>query len=219
MNYIDFEYKFDWTENTKWQLPADEVLFQSQFKSVNQSISKSIQYVKNKNICIQAGACIGLWPIKYSTEFSKVVTFEPLDITYQCALENIKRCFRTNIEIYNMPLGLGKEKVIPHYPKPETLARSYGAHRVIEDPNGVQVVTIDDLNLAVDHIQLDVEGYEHAILKGAEQTIKQYKPIITLEQRALHHAHKIYAAHMYLQGLGYIVIDKFNDDIIMKHAG
>ena len=36
-------------------------------------------------------------------------------------------------------------------------------------------------NISVDFIKIDTEGWEYNILKGGENTIKQYKPIIQLE--------------------------------------
>jgi FkbM family methyltransferase len=46
----------------------------------------------------------------------------------------------------------------------------------------VNLITIDLLNLdKLDFIKLDVEGYEIKIIEGAINTIRKYKPIITLE--------------------------------------
>ena len=46
----------------------------------------------------------------------------------------------------------------------------------------VNLTTIDNLEVEkLDFIKLDVEGYESLVINGALNTIKKYKPIITLE--------------------------------------
>ena len=46
----------------------------------------------------------------------------------------------------------------------------------------VELITIDSLNLdKLDFIKIDVEGYEPLVIEGGINTIKKYKPIITLE--------------------------------------
>jgi len=44
-----------------------------------------------------------------------------------------------------------------------------------------QVRKLDDLNLDPFFIKIDVQGYEFSALKGGEQTLKQYKPILLIE--------------------------------------
>ena len=51
----------------------------------------------------------------------------------------------------------------------------------------VKLITIDSLQLnKLDFIKLDVEGYETFAISGGFETIKKYKPIITLESWANH---------------------------------
>ncbi len=47
---------------------------------------------------------------------------------------------------------------------------------------GIKCITIDSLELdRLDFIKIDCEGFEHKILKGAEKTIKKFKPVMVIE--------------------------------------
>jgi len=224
IDYMDFEYGFTWTSNTKWMMPSDEKLFQNQFAIVDEFIDTTLAYIpkNNREVCIQAGACIGLWPIKYSNFFEKVITFEPLLETYNCAVENIKRCNVNNIDIFNRALG-PNTKVKMKYSKEKNLSRSYGAYHVVEATDGMETMPIDDIPLngkRVSHIQLDVEGYELKALKSAQNVIKTFRPVIVIEQRSLSHLHtlgvKINSAKEWLENeQGYIVKERIGNDFIM----
>jgi len=50
----------------------------------------------------------------------------------------------------------------------------------------VQVSPLDAFNLYnVGFIKLDVEGYEYFALKGAEKTIKKWRPVVLIEENGL----------------------------------
>ena len=224
MKYQDFPYSFSWTENDQWMMPADEVLFQNQFKDVDATIEKTMSHISkdNRQVCIQAGACIGLWPIRYAQEFETVITFEPLPETYECLMENIRRCEITNIEAHNMAIGGKNVTVEMKYSKPSTLAQSYGAYHVIETPTGKPTMSIDDIPLngkRVDHIQLDVEGYEVKCLQSARNVIEEFKPVIVIEQRMLQQMNtfkiRVDAAQNWLTQRGYVLAEKIGNDLIM----
>jgi FkbM family methyltransferase len=45
----------------------------------------------------------------------------------------------------------------------------------------VETRTIDSLGLAPSLIKIDVEGFEHLVLEGARETVKQHSPVIMFE--------------------------------------
>ena len=49
----------------------------------------------------------------------------------------------------------------------------------------IQMYRLDDLEskIKIDYIKIDCEGYEHTILLGAENTIKEHKPVMVVEQK------------------------------------
>ena len=51
------------------------------------------------------------------------------------------------------------------------------------DSDGVEVrcVTVDSLGLKPDFIKIDVEGYEHKVIRGAAETLKSASPIVMFE--------------------------------------
>lgn len=224
MKYQNFLYKFSWTKNERWMLPEDEVLFQNQFGIVDNIVERTLSFIPedNKEVCIQAGACIGLWPIRYAQEFNTVITFEPLPETYECLIENVRRCGITNIETYNMALGPKDTKVEMKYSKPSNLSQSYGAYHVVETSDGNPTMRLDDIPLngkRVGHIQLDVEGYEVKCLQSGENVIEEFRPVVVIEQRPLKQMQEFNVnvddAKKWLEQRGYHVAEKMGNDLIM----
>lgn len=111
--------------------------------------------------------------------------FEPYPRTYEKLKTNISLNKDAAVKAYN--LGIGEEKgtlyMMQHSPS------NSGGFRMTEDKqNSVKVaVTTFDAFVseqripAVDFIKIDVEGFEVQVLKGALQTIRQFKPVIVFE--------------------------------------
>lgn len=222
--YQEFEFEFNWTDNTRWMIPEDEVLYQNQFPTADHSIEWALAAIPsdNRQVCIQAGGHCGLWPIRYAQDFEQVFTFEPLIDTYTCLVENINRCGLKNITTYNTALGPKGTTITMQYSKPKGTARSYGAHHVKEVSNGEPVMCIDEIELngkSVSHIQLDVEGYEVKCLQSGERIIDEFRPTIVIEQRQLKQMEafgvKNNDATEWLTHRGYFIADKYGNDLLM----
>lgn len=141
-------------------------------------------YVKNKNVVVQAGGNAGLFPINLSSIFNVVHTFEPAPETYECFTENLKeRPEINNINLYKAGLGSKTAKAIVNY----LYRQNAGANTVEYDQNGdVSIITVDSLNLDdMNLLWLDIEGFEIEALKGSAETIMKYKPVIVLENKGL----------------------------------
>ncbi len=221
MKFQEVEYNYSWTDNTEWRLPADEQLYQSELPKVDGNVKRVLAVTPGREICIQAGGCIGLWPIRYSQDFDRVITFEPLPISYSCLVENIRRCGITNITTYNTAIGIRDTKFKMRYPKHPNQGRSYGAHCIFETADGIAATSIDDIPLKgkVSHIQLDVEGYELKCLQSGENVIEEYRPSIVIEQRTLSHMQNygatLNSAENWLKERGYYEADRFSGDILL----
>jgi FkbM family methyltransferase len=127
-----------------------------------------------RRVAVQAGGNVGVWPLHLAKYFNMVHTFEPDSVNYACLMRNVAA--KTNISAMRAALGARESEA--------TVLRqagNSGATRIIEG-SGVHVITLDSLGLSdVDLLQLDIEGYELFALKGAEQTILKYSPLIVLE--------------------------------------
>ena len=122
-----------------------------------------------------------------ATPISKIISFEPEPLTYECLKENAQ-CFPGLISTVNCALGERSGSL--------SFARTPGSttasHIVTnEDLPGTanEVVKVERLDyfvekLALPHvglIKIDVEGYERAVLQGAIGTIEKFNPWIYME--------------------------------------
>ena len=83
----------------------------------------------------------------------------------------------------------------------------------------MKVVRLDSLALTgVDYIKVDCEGFEYRVLQGAEQTVREYRPIVVIEQKphqAYSEQYGQFAAVEMLQSWGMRRLDQVKDDWIM----
>lgn len=138
---------------------------------------KYVKYLTHKRVVIQAGGNLGLYPRLFSDFFDYVYTFEPDTRNFHYLTLN---CQKDNIYKFNAALG-DKHAMV----QVNRISRqNYGMHKVDHVPEGtVPQLKIDDFDWQFcDMIQLDVEGYEEYILQGGIETIRKFKPLITLEK-------------------------------------
>jgi len=201
--WLDRDYLY-WPESdTKLKLVNDWVY----------DIDKIIRNVKGRSLAIQAGGACGLWPAKLSTLFDKVITCEPCAENYKCLTRNCES--KKNIEHHLGALwhstGAGVIK------RDDFEKGNSGAWYVQPVQNGdFRLLKIDDFKLeACDLILLDVEGSELMALEGAKNTIKEFNPVIVVEQKQLPHMkYKIAKLDQYIGTLGYRKIEKYHNDAV-----
>lgn len=122
---------------------------------------------------LDVGANIGTHSIYYA-EFGYVHCFEPNDIAFECLTYNMRTA---NASLYHVAVGAESGYITMTPPEDG----NYGA--VYTRPHGeIPVITIDSMQLdACDFIKIDCEGDEVAVLQGAAETIKTFKPIMCIE--------------------------------------
>lgn len=180
--------------------------------SVN-SLNSVLSRVEGRLVAVQAGGNVGVWPLHLAHRFKEVFTFEPDDLNYKCLVRNCGG--KENIHAFNAALGDAHGSV--------SMARIPGnaGASFIRAGRDVQVVRIDDLALEhCDFIALDVEGYELSALKGAERTIRKFRPTILIEDKGLSERYGVAQgeATEWLGALGYSVCAKLDRDIILQAA-
>lgn len=166
---------------------------------------------------VDIGANIGLWSRVMAVCFDRVTAFEPSAECHEAFWLNVRQrgSFdgRVKLEAY----GLSNE---PGTIKLNTRLRSTGFTRV--DPEGnaeVEVRTLDSFQLAdVDLIKIDVEGWEHNVVKGGIETIRRCKPVLIVEQKpnnAELHGLKQYGATNLLKKWGAREVANVSGDVIL----
>lgn len=169
------------------------------------------KHCKSFNTCVQAGGHLGYWPIELSKHFHDVFTFEADPIVFECLRRNIQESRRDAptamhlfIHTIGMALGIECKKV--------KLRRgsSAGGSRINESGKiEVLQTTIDGFNIGrCDAIILDIEGGEINALKGAEETIKRYSPVILVEELPEFKEELYY----HMASIGYVRVDEYARD-------
>jgi FkbM family methyltransferase len=151
-----------------------EELFKYMLRRVT-DVDVAMQHVRTKGVAVQAGGYIGLWPRRLAKFFELVYTFEPVPELFECLKLNTDR-YCPGVIATNALLG-------PSSGTAQYVMKSGGRTTAINggDRHAGQYC-IDELDLVrCDAIYLDVERYELEVLKGAEETIRKFKPVVTLE--------------------------------------
>lgn len=143
-------------------------------------LDQVLPLVKRKDVVVQAGGNLGLFPKRLAEEFKKVLTFEPdprlFDILNRNAPEKNITSFCAALGETNEPVSLSsKRRDSTGRPEHEGLTHICG-------PGDLPQMRLDELNLdCCDLIYLDIEGHELYALRGAQQTIARCRPVLAVE--------------------------------------
>jgi len=172
--------------------------------------SGEIHFLRNvckekPKICLDIGANVGKYS-NYLLENSstKVIAFEPLSKTFK-KLIKIKKNYSDRFFIYNIGLGEKKTKKNIYYDKhnlqwanfnPEVNKIDYLKNNKKQIKCSID--TLDNftkknkkiIHSKIDLVKIDTEGFELEVLKGAEKTIKKFKPKYIQIEYNWHHLFK-----------------------------
>jgi len=150
------------------------------------------KYLVSNTTIIDIGANIGQSTLFFNqhSQGAEIVGFEPHPSTYERALKNIGLNGLDNIKVENLGLGDKEERIKLYEVNPSNIGmnRALPTNENIADYNYVEIVvttldkyvnkhTLENISL----IKIDVEGFEHKALKGAQETILRDTPTILLE--------------------------------------
>ena len=175
---------------------------------------RSLIYVKQRGVALDIGANVGLWSRGLCKNFRTVVAFEPVAMFRECLIRNV---VADNLQVKDFALGDKRTQATMIITEGNT-----GHTHIDPDTLGTgdtEVYRLDDLELdEVDYIKMDCEGYEYRILQGAEQTIKQCRPVVVVEQKphdAYSDQYGQHAAIELMKSWGMVRLDQVKDDWIM----
>jgi FkbM family methyltransferase len=162
-----------------------------------------VNYPYFKNI-IEVGANIGNHLLFYTTQMQveQVSCFEPNTFIREILEKNIELNFLENtVKVFPVALGATQSGGL----QTTTDIKNSGMNKVIVAPEGaekhVDILPLDYYHFdKIDFIKIDVEGHELEVLKGAEKTILNNKPVVMVEIFGNH----ISAAMQYFSSLGYV---------------
>lgn len=166
--------------------------------------------LRGRNVCVQAGGHIGIYPKMLSTYFDRVYTFEPEAENFGCLVRNVPD---------NVFAARGVLSDRRGFIALRRHSKSSGGHQVGKDAGDVPMYRIDDFEFdALDALILDVEGYEMNVLRGALDTIAKYKPLIVCEEN------KTMIRHGFVYGdiekllvlHNYQIVDRYGEDIVLS---
>ena len=165
-------------EKNGWIFPAGDDHAECVL-SQQSDIYKFIEPLTDLNCVVQAGGYCGQFPVLYARLFDVCYTFEPNPDNFYCLARNAKMP-----NCHKFQAFLGNARGMGHMGNNVGEEKNYGAW--FKKAGGITpTLRIDDLGVKPDLIQLDMEGGELDALKGAELTIRMYRPVIVVENKPL----------------------------------
>lgn len=194
--------------------PSRDVICRPSVLAQVEVVNEILESCPNRGVVVQAGGNCGVFPRELSKHFARVITLEPDPLNFECLQRNTLNI--ENIERHQAALSDCAElKGLVRR------ANNCGAHCICEGTE-FETITIDSLELdACDLIQLDVEGYELRALRGAEDTIKKFHPMIAVELNGLgqRYGDGNSAVIAWLEAHGYCQKFGYARDVIFTYNG
>jgi FkbM family methyltransferase len=139
------------------------------------------QYINEDSTVIDVGANIGNHTVFFSRicKAKEVYCFEPLKTAYSILEKNIELNNIKNVKKFNLALGENEGNAKIAYFD----INGIGSTQFMECGDGdFKVATLDSFQFKqVDFCKIDVEGAQYSVLKGAQETLKKFRPMIWIE--------------------------------------
>jgi FkbM family methyltransferase len=175
-------------------------------------LEAGLAYCRGFEVAVDVGAHVGLWSRVLCDYFAKVLAFEP--VFTDCFRRNLED--KTNVTLYPVALSDRTGSV-----EMEINQGNSGTTHVARTPTGqretVPMTTLDSYRLDnVDLLKVDVEGWEYRVLRGAEETLLRFKPVVICEHKGHEKAYEeSQSAVDYLRTLGAELFEATKKDVIM----
>ena len=149
--------------------------------------------IEKEGAIMDVGANIGIMTYHLSTQFKdrKIIAVEPMPDNFAILKQIVDQNKLTNVEL--VPSAVGDEKtvlkmVLPLNGKVKMQGLAHVVHDSIDEWNegeqiDVNCERLDDIanGEPIAGIKMDIENFEYFALKGAQNLLKKYKPVVYLE--------------------------------------
>lgn len=180
----DIGYLLDISDYVEWWI---------YFDIVDIAHERLFELCNPDDVVLDIGTNIGSTLLRFAQKTSlgagQVIGFEPDSINYQKCLENISLNNFTNIEVNKLGLGAYEKSLYLITDTPSNRGCNRIRPTMVNDSYAKELIKIVLLDIflekkylkSIDPIKIDVEGYEHEVLKGAKKTIAKYHPVLFIE--------------------------------------
>ncbi len=166
---------------------------------------------------IDVGAHVGLWARDFcrSPKFTRVQCWEPMQQHRQCLERNVQS---EKLEILAAALSNTPGQCYMQWQGSNT-GNTQISQRETEYLVEKTTLDLQTYRHQIGLIKIDVEGWEHLVIEGADRTIRDHRPTIVIEQKPHQGRENQYLARDLLVTMGYKTVERWGDDWIMQHAG
>ena len=162
---------------------------------------------RRKGLAIDAGANKGVYLYHLARHYRRVAGFEPLPslASYlkaaapkNATVHNIALSNVTGVATLSLPQGFNElGSLEAHTSEAWTTSAAVERHQVETHP-------LDSFGFEdVSFLKIDVEGHEMAVLQGAENTLKRWRPPVLVEVEERHAIGGVRRLRDYMENLGY----------------
>lgn len=178
-------------QHNGWSVPDSELHFlPTMFENFEtnyqeNTLKNGLGLTARRAVCIDVGANIGLFSVRFGRLFDQVYSFEPVPSNFDCLIENTRAM--PNVTCHQVALGDAPGEIILSLPRKASNSGAFSAVDFVEMADKklishrCEVRTLDSFQICPDLIKVDIQGYESVFLRGAMETIRRCKPALILE--------------------------------------
>lgn len=172
-------------------------------------------FIRQFRHAVDIGANCGIWTRVMARCFPLVTCFEPNPECHEAFWANNPDQPNSRVVLEPVALGLEHGTALLDTTRPSTgFTRVDQAGNLIADMRTLDSFELDE----VDFIKIDVEGWEHFVIRGGAETIQRCKPALIVEQKpdnAEHHGLTQFGAVRLLEKWGARRVWELSGDIVM----
>lgn len=162
-------------------VPMDPEDFVVGFHQIVLKNQYHVELVRDNATVIDAGANVGIFSIFAAVKHpnATIYAFEPAPDCFAALRENTQDY--PNIKVFNSGLGdVVETRDLVVSPVGMGVSHFDGVVLGGEYIVPARLTTVDNLNMRVDFMKMDTEGYEANVLGGAAETIRRWNPVIAM---------------------------------------